>query len=673
MTRATGSCTGGWGSKYSYYLDYTLNSQSVANNTSNITLTAWAQASATNYQANNQNASQNTYKITADGTVRVNNTKAMDFRNRAVVSLGSWTGNVSHNSDGTRTIAISANFTISGTSSLSGGSVSTNWTLPTIARASIPTLSSAHVNLGSAVTISTNRASSSFTHTIEYFFGNTSGVAATGVESSFDWILPNDLAYQLPTANSGDGILRLWTYSGGTTIGYKDAYFTAYVPTESSTFNPTATDLSISIHGNGRDKTIGKFVEFISRVDINFTPTARMGAWVSATNIHIGRWYSGNSITSDPLAGATSLGVTAQVIDSRGRVAEAYGTVTLHAYQPPKITSFNSIRVTGTTNAVVSRGGIFSYLDGSNPLTLKIERQEVGTSTWDIVQSTNGDSSGIFDGSVTSTDLSDAKSYSFRLTVSDSFGKSATANATVSTAPISFTQGKTGIGAGKVWERGSLDAAKGMYLDGKEIIALTEGEECIIATGDWNDYTTTGFYMGDNLANQLNGESWRYCLVMRHNPLYVLQVMWDFSGNNMGMRVMSTGIWLEWRVIISSINFLNYVYPIGSIYMSMSPNSPSTLFGGTWVALYDRFLVGAGSSYGAGGTGGESVHTLTKAEMPSHDHGLHNNNTNSTVRGFGTTDATVYATSARTQLAGGGEAHNNMPPYLAVYMWKRTA
>ena len=123
---------------------------------------------------------------------------------------------------------------------------------------------------------------------------------------------------------------------------------------------------------------------------------------------------------------------------------------------------------------------------------------------------------------------------------------------------------------------------------------------------------------------------------------------------------------------VSNSDLLAKIYPVGSIYMSVNNVSPASFLGGTWEQLKDRFLLGCGDTYSNGATGGEAEHTLTVNEIPSHNHsapsiswadigttgGGWNNHANTT----GTTGAT-----------GGGQAHNNMPPYLAVYMWKRTA
>lgn len=122
------------------------------------------------------------------------------------------------------------------------------------------------------------------------------------------------------------------------------------------------------------------------------------------------------------------------------------------------------------------------------------------------------------------------------------------------------------------------------------------------------------------------------------------------------------------------------VYPVGSIYMSVNGTNPGTLFGGTWEQLENRFLLGAGSSYNAGATGGEATHTLTTSEMPAHTHKSGNNSGHYAFGGGSTATGPASGSGYATSLAsidsgsaGSGGAHNNMPPYLVVYMWKRTA
>ena len=122
------------------------------------------------------------------------------------------------------------------------------------------------------------------------------------------------------------------------------------------------------------------------------------------------------------------------------------------------------------------------------------------------------------------------------------------------------------------------------------------------------------------------------------------------------------------------------IYPIGAIYLSVSATNPATLFGGKWEQIKDRFLLAAGDTYAIGTTGGEATHKLTIEEMPSHKHQIKTNNDdwNNSPNGgnYGTTHDGAnswYNTNWYTENSGGNAAHNNMPPYLTVYMWKRVA
>lgn len=117
--------------------------------------------------------------------------------------------------------------------------------------------------------------------------------------------------------------------------------------------------------------------------------------------------------------------------------------------------------------------------------------------------------------------------------------------------------------------------------------------------------------------------------------------------------------------------------PVGCLYMSFESTSPATLFGGSWTQLKDRFLLSVGDTYkSAGLTGGEADHTLTVAEMPSHRHGASEgqfhaytgSNGSDTVSG-----GTNFKSIQYTAYVGGGGSHNNMPPYITVYVWRRIA
>ena len=136
-------------------------------------------------------------------------------------------------------------------------------------------------------------------------------------------------------------------------------------------------------------------------------------------------------------------------------------------------------------------------------------------------------------------------------------------------------------------------------------------------------------------------------------------------------------------------NLLDSIYPVGSIYMSTSDNSPQNFLGGTWVRIEGQFLLGAGSGYNPGDTGGEATHTLKESEMPRHNHSISAPSSYATggggsflsVEGKAVVRSTQSWSSSGsggitgigTDAVGNGNAHNNMPPYLAVYIWKRIA
>ena len=127
---------------------------------------------------------------------------------------------------------------------------------------------------------------------------------------------------------------------------------------------------------------------------------------------------------------------------------------------------------------------------------------------------------------------------------------------------------------------------------------------------------------------------------------------------------------------IDKTAIIDMVYPVGSIYIAYNHTNPSTLFGGTWDRMQSAFLWASTSEDTIGETGGEAEHTLTIEEMPAHSHGVPN------VKSTGSDVGEAYAeswgggSSSRdlfTTSVGGGQAHNNMPPYIKVSVWRRTA
>ena len=218
-------------------------------------------------------------------------------------------------------------------------------------------------------------------------------------------------------------------------------------------------------------------------------------------------------------------------------------------------------------------------------------------------------------------------------------------------------------------------AGNGNYSDNIEVTNITLNNNTYTAnislTGlDYKETYTFQAFTIDKIKSVNSAEK-----VIKTTPVF------SWSNNDFEFNV---------PVKFSGKTLFDIVYPVGAIYMSVSSTSPEILFGGTWEQIQNRFLLAAGSSYTAGDTGGEATHTLTANEMPVHSHDLRANtswggsetlapwaqyfgsNILYDVGASGGTITTSYYGNV-TQLTGGSVAHNNMPPYLVVYMWKRTA
>ena len=177
------------------------------------------------------------------------------------------------------------------------------------------------------------------------------------------------------------------------------------------------------------------------------------------------------------------------------------------------------------------------------------------------------------------------------------------------------------------------------------------------------------------------------CVAVNLDPSRCIQLLIEKTSGKLWTRSSTDGSsWGSWQSYLPALQ----MYPVGSIYMSVNSTSPASLFGGTWEQLKDRFLLGAGSAYAAGSTGGEATHKLSINEIPSHAGHLYGNagglggkgdakgkwlaeiknNGSSTSYGWNYKNNEYYPVN---RSLGGNAAHNNMPPYLAVYMWKRVS
>lgn len=440
----------------------------VENNTSTVTVISYVGSNSYGYYS----SSYNTGFVTINGIVSSYASNPALAASTTKQEVHRSTQIITHNADGTKSIDISVNHKHSTTFNLTS---SATIALDTIPRSSVPTLSVGSQAIGSAITIYTNRASAGFTHYIYAVFGGLSIEIGSGVGTSIVWTLPASLAAQIPNSLSGVGSIWVDTYSGSTYIGSKNIGFWATVP-DIAAYQPSLSGLTAAISGTGRDKTIAKYVQAISKVVLSFTAAANGGATLSSSSINIKRQSDqGNSMDISGTSGTSGVFtlsgvyiITATTTDSRGRSKSVTLTITVEAYAVPKITSFTAARKATPNTASVDtvKNGTYTYMAGNNPLSVVVARAPRGGAFLPL-ETTAGTTLGAFSGTYVSTGNTDTASWEFRLTITDSFGNSAVATLMVSTASVALSiKGDIGIGVGKVWERGALDLAGDMYVDG---------------------------------------------------------------------------------------------------------------------------------------------------------------------------------------------------------------
>lgn len=449
------TCKGTWGSKYILYMEYTLVSQNITNNTSRIRLRMYAQSTSSQYGAYNLNSNANSYSIKVDGTTRVSGTKAMDFRNRKIVELGTWEGNITHNSDGTKTITIEGSFSISGVSSLSGGNISFTWKLPTIPRASDVSAPSS-ANFGATITITHARKSSGFTITLRYKLGNASGTIADKVSrDSTSWAIPNTLMNQIPNATSGTLTIYCDTYSGSTKIGTKSTTIKVNVP---SSIVPTFSGLRHEEQNSAvASLNLGKYIQGLSRIKLTIAgASGAYGSTIKSYRIEFeGKAYTSSSTTVVP-AKTGSLTAKATITDSRGRSASKTVTINVLAYAPPKLITYSARRIDGT-NIRVNYGMIVKQLEGKNTCTVTIKTKERGQTYWTTARTVDIElTSEEITGTSTLQNYDITKSFDVRIEIKDKFNTTI-AETSVSTDFVVMSLSPTGVGIGKIWEVGALD------------------------------------------------------------------------------------------------------------------------------------------------------------------------------------------------------------------------
>lgn len=223
-----------------------------------------------------------------------------------------------------------------------------------------PTVSSSSVNLGSALTIYTNRQSTATVHTISYWFGETSGAIATNVGASVSWTPPLSLASQIPNATSGICTITCNSFVNGTLTGTRTCTVTLTVP---ATVVPSISSVAVEDTNETVVTKIGAYVKSLSTLSVAITAAGIYGSTISSYRTSLdGVTYTAASFTaSKKLSAAGDMTLTVTVTDSRGRTATYTNTFNVLDYAVPSIKKFSAERCNSDGSAAQVDGTKVRY------------------------------------------------------------------------------------------------------------------------------------------------------------------------------------------------------------------------------------------------------------------------------------------------------------------------
>lgn len=434
-----------------YWIECIQNSQSVSNNTSNVTVKVHIKRTNTGYTT----YGSGTVYCKINGTTYSASISSSQKITSTAITLFTKTLTISHSSDGTKSLTMSAWVSHS---QFSSNEQSYTQTLTTIPRASSISVTSS-VEAGKSVTVTINRASSSFTHKVYYSFGSNTATISTSATTSASYTIPISHVNAIPNATSGTATISVDTYNGSTYIGSSSRTFTITVP---SSVKPTISSLAATVVENGASTSYG-YVKGKSKCNLVINgATGSHGSTIKSYSITGGGFSSSeSSFTTGALTSSGNITFTATVTDSRGRKSDAK-TVTINVldYTNPNITSFSCIRC--DSDGVADNDGTYlkilatytySSLDEGNNVSTKIEYKKTSTSIW--INAGSIDSGNYI---VTgSNDISTESAYNVRLTITDnltSISKSVVIPASFIT--LDFKKGGKGIAIGKISETDNL-------------------------------------------------------------------------------------------------------------------------------------------------------------------------------------------------------------------------
>ena len=523
--------------------------------------------------------------------------------------LGTKTITVDHDAKGEATVTLSAEWHSGFTSQWTPASLSVSGK---VTLPTIPRASSLAVpsmTLGSPVTLTVTKADSSYTHRITYAWGTHSGVVSAETGATSITWTP-PLELASDIPNAASGVGTLTiTTYSGDTALGSQSY--SFAASVPSSAAPVAS-VALS-DAAGYADTYGAYVQAKSRLKAVTTASGKYGATVKGYTLAIsGLTATGATATTGVLPESGTVAYAVTVTDSRGLSTVLRGTITVLPYAAPGVRSISTARcdADGTDNPAGDHAKV-SFVGAVAPLASQ------NTAAYVI---------------------------RYRAQGADTWSSQAVPDAAGQYTPSAY--GVIPAAVDTVYE--VCIAVTDALGSTASLIVVLPSAQVLFRTAPAVDGLSIGQYLTEAATLIVGG-------LIKHlklpGPAAVL-----FGGKSL----------------------LDYLHPVGSIYQSTDSTPPADLFGGTWEQIKDRFLLAAGDSHAAGSTGGEEEHILTAAEMANHTHGYDYTGQSITegvnaIRLYKAASTQYNAYTGKATSNCGGQAHNNMPPYLAVYTWRRTA
>lgn len=487
--------------------------------------------------------------------------------------------------------------------------------------------------IGQVATISTEGSSTSGTgiYSIEYEFGSLTGVikdniSPTDVPATIKWTIPTSFYNEIPDTTSKTGkLISYYTFGNIKTVN-STSTFIAKIPDSdvpTITASVVTTD-ALSSQLSGNTSTI---INGVSNVKVTMSATPTQGSTIVNQYFYYQRnYYPMNIQNTISLTGGYDGIFDFGAIDTRSRKKTSRITLTAIDYRTPTI-AIDDVSISTSGVATINITGTWfngSFGATANTLTVQYRYKSSSSSSWGSwtnISNVTKNSDGTYSATATLSGLSYTDTYNFEARVTDKINTVYSKEYTGKSLPV-------------------FDWSKDDFNFNVPV--------SILSPADSNNPTTKQYV--DDLTNTIT-------LAVQNNTDNIATLSNQISN-------------------IRSTIFDN-IYPVGSIYMSVNDTNPSNLFGGTWTQLKDRFLLGAGSTYTNGSTGGSATQKLSAANLPSHTHPQYvatnggSTSANLDYNGW-VSNGKAVAQGIPTGATGQGTRFDIMPPYLVVYMWQRT-